>query len=218
MGAQQQVLSSYGGASVPPISFVQQKTGTAADGLDWNIQMDAPFTVGNSIIACVSGITSVGVVRVLGGEDLASGITKTEVGIFDSIWYLMSVGSSGLDTINIQGDASRVSGSIMEVSGLIDVPEAFTSASDTLSDTVATGNVDPTTANNLIVATGAWTADDYSSGPTNAFTRLTPTGGGLAWQEAAYKIRPADDSALGTGWGLTAGVNWAACIGVFRGN
>ncbi len=65
-----------------------------------------------------------------------------------------------------------------------------------------------------MVAIGAWTANDYSSGPTNSFTRLTQTGGGAVFQESAYLIQAAV-TAKSTGWSLTAGINWAADIFVF---
>ncbi len=108
-----------------------------------------------------------------------------------------------------------MSANFSEWSGLSNAaPSATNSDFGLANPTVTTGSVVPTTANNLVIGAGAWTANDYSTGPTNSFTRMTQTGGGTAWQEAAYLIQSSATS-QSTGWGLSAGINWASAIAVF---
>lgn len=217
-------LNQWKAATPSGSQLVQQKTATAADGsAGVTATFDVPLTAGNSVIAFVSEIDGVGTdggpVLVGGGaESLDLDISSSTTGAQVYIFHVHDIaGGETAITVFADGLPVRLSICAIEVSGLANsVAEDTDIASALASATVTTPSVTPTSTNNLVVAVGGWTSNNYSTGPTNGFTRLTPTGGGAAWQEAAYIIQAAA-TAKSTGWGLTVGINWASAVCAFGG-
>jgi len=200
-----------------PIALVQQAVGTGAAG-SVNFFFPSSSLPGSLLVAVISHPSSSAITLVESPNEgpLTLAISKTVAGLTVEVWFLSNILAEDTAGITVETDISdRVSVQLSEWSGLNSAaPEATNSASGLLDASPATGSVTPTSANALIIGAGGWTANDYSTGPTNSFTRLTQTGGGAAWQEAAYQIESAV-AARSTGWGLTAGVNWAAVIAAF---
>lgn len=197
-------------ASGPQLVQQAVATGTSHNGI--TATFGAPTTADNFLVACVddSGVDPVisvdGVSEVLGIESVSTG-TAIETAILSTI----TAGGETTYHVRKTDDISRSTLWIAEFTLVIAGGEADTGATGVASSTVTTGSVTPISAHNLIVACGGWTANDYSTGPTNSFTRGTPAGGGSVWLESAYKTQTSA-TAASSGWGLTAGINWASAI------
>lgn len=223
-------MLSKSGALIAPISLaapppvilpvlIQQKTATTSNGAGGiTATFDVPVTVGNSVIVEISfasGFVTTVSIQNPSPEILVAGITKNGTLIRTAIWYIHNITSAHTQIVVTGSAANRLSFNASEWSGLTNAaPEATNSAATAANANPATGSVSPASANNLVIASGAWTLDDYSTGPTNGFTRLDQTGGSVAWLESAYLIQ-SSATAAGTDWTLTAGINWAAAIAVF---
>jgi len=180
-------------------------TGTAGDSIIAFISYNAALEGGGLSIAFVGG----------GGGFLTCGTAVAGTAITNNICHKHNIPAGVTSVTFDSGNEVRLNVSVITISGLNNaMPDATNSNTGLASSTVTTNSVTPATASNLVVAIGAWTANDYSSGPTNSFTRLTQTGGGAVFQESAYLIQAAV-TAKSTGWSLTAGINWAADIFVF---
>lgn len=194
--------------------LVQQKGKTQSATASLSDTFASPLTAGNSVIAIHSNDQGgAGTVKV-GAESLSLG-REQAVGVQIWLYYIHNItgGETGW-SIGID-DPGRMTATFLEFSGLLNqAPESVNSNSGTLSSTVTTGSVTPSSAANLIIAGGAWTANDYSTGPTNGFTRDTAVGGGVRYIESAHLIQ-SSATAQSTGWGLTLGINWAAVIAAF---
>lgn len=195
------------------ITLVQQAVSTT------NVITISTPAAGNSLIATAFRFV---VVSVSGG-----GVTWTkDVGAVDvstgsngdSIWHgHNSSGSGTAVTVTASGRGSTsCSANISEWSGLTNAnAEATNSNASGGNATVTTNSVTNISANALIIAGSSWLANDYSSGPTNSFTRMTNSdNGGVTFHEAAYQIENSIAS-YSTGWTLTAGLAWTAVIAVF---
>ncbi len=205
-------ISSTGAA------FVQQASGTDGGGIV-NPNFPSNVTAGNSLICVVSYLSTDSLSGVAQGVNfLTLAQHSTVSGVSVDIYYKHSVTGGTLSTDVETNSGTRVSVNWSEWSGLKNaVPESLNTNSALAGTTVTTNTATPSSTNNLIIAGGAWTANNYSSGPINSFTRMTQTGGGAAWQESAYKIQSAA-TANSTGWSLTVGINWAAAIAAFGAN
>jgi len=184
-------------------------------------QVNYTNNTGDSIIAFVSYNAAVEAgglqVNVVGGGGgaLTCGTAVAGTAITSNICWIHNSPAGVTGVAFDSNNEAQLNLSVITISGLNNaVPDATNSNTAVANSTVTTNSVTPATASNLVVAVGAWTANDYSSGPTNGFTRLTQTGGGSVFQESAYLIQSAA-TAKSTGWGLTAGINWAAGIAVF---
>lgn len=223
--AQQALMSSQhiaaGGSGA---AFVQQKArnnapaNSAATSLPW----DLTLTAGNSTIIIISFTDAVssssGALNSGGAESLTRAYTSTISGNVTEVWYVHNVaGGETSATITLSG-SSRYTINALEFSGLKNAgPEATNTNSALANSTVTTNSVTPSSAHNLIVASGAWSVNDYSSGPTSSFTRLTASTNLNVAQEGAYLIQ-SSASSQSTGWSLTAGINWCAGIAAFGAN
>lgn len=204
--------------------LVQQKTGTIV-GDTLTITMDAPFTAGNTLFVCVSyaGTSSISSMATAPGVQSGGNQDNTDVrsAIGNDIWFFAGTGDgteTGVTIVQVSA-LTRMSVWVGEFSGI--TPgighEDATSADATASSSVAfTRQINPVSANNLILASFGMVANDYSSGPTDGFTRATAVGGGVVYQEVAYKFQTSADAASTT-WTLTAGINWASTISAFGG-
>lgn len=199
--------------------LVQQKTGTVAAG-NLTINFDAPITAGHSIVICVTSLFGVDHVSAESGADsnFTAESLSAGTGVQTEIWFLAasSVVGGGTDVVISRLVDGRMNANISEWSGLNDAASenAKQNSASVSSTVIADGGVS-SSSNNLTVAVGGWTADDYSSGPINSFTRMTAIGGGAVWQETAYRIQLGSTDPQGSGWTLTAGINWAAATAVF---
>lgn len=130
---------------------------------------------------------------------------------------MFSITSTGGDltlTITATGSPS-LKVSISEWSGLNDAPvEDAQPFSDALSSAVQFPHYTPVSTNNLVIVVAGWTANNYSSGPTNGFTRMTPVGSLSAYQEVAYRVNTSATETRPT-YALTAPVNYATVIAEF---
>jgi len=189
---------------------------------DSGLPVDVLFTntTGHSIVAFVSYNAAVeggGIAVTLNPSNapMTCGTPVAGTAITTNICYVHT-SPAGVTGVEIDSNNEvRLNLSVITVSGLNNaVPDATNSNTGVASSTVTTNSVTPATASNLVVAIGAWTVNDYSSGPTNGFTRLTQTGGGAVFQESAYLIQ-SSATAKSAGYTLTAGINWAAAIAVF---
>ncbi len=199
---------------------VQQTSATAANGgagvtATWGTNL----TAGNSVVVEIAfsqgNINSV--VLVGGGaESLTADITNAAPTLRrTAIWHVHNIagGSTGVKVTN--SGANRTSFNAEEFTGLTNAgAEATNPASGTADPNPNTGSVTPVSANNIIVAVGAWTANDYQSGPTNSFQRLTQAAGGSPFQESAY-LQQSSAATNSTAWVLTVGINWGTAIAVF---
>ncbi len=208
------------------ITLVQQKIRTVTGNLV-NTAFDTALTAGNSVFMLISYLStdavSSPVPQITGGagtinltKDTTSAATVS--GINTEIWYTHNI-SGGQTAFRYDTDnETRLNCNASEWSGLNNAgPENSPAGNSGLLDiSPVSSAVTPSSANSLVLAIGGWTADDYSSGPTNSFTRMTATGGGAAFQECAYLIR-SNAASTTTGWTLTAGINWAVATTAFGG-
>lgn len=213
-GGAQALMVAYGASiSGPDIVLVQQAVATGTGHNNITATFGAPTTNGNMILACVDSSDSDPVTVVVGTTDsLTPAVTSTGTGIESSVFEVATSGDESDYKIVKSSDVLRATIWISEWSGLNNTPrETFNSNAGVASSTVTTNSVTPSSANNLIIACGGWTANDYSTGPTNSFTRATAAGAGSVWLESAYKLQTSA-TAASSGWGLTAGINWASAI------
>lgn len=194
------------------IALVQQAVATDAAG---SPIVAFSVTPGNSVLMVITYLSADSIdTNPNCGVPLTQAISKSVSGVVVEIWYLHNSAGSAF-AFFAGANATRCSFQVSEWTGLANAaPDATNSASALVNASPATGSVTPASAAALVLGAGGWTADNYSSGPTNSFTRLTRTGGGAAWQEAGYQIESAV-AAYSTGWALTAGINWAAVIAAF---
>lgn len=216
----------FGTAAQAAPTLVQQLAETRDSGsLTITVDLPSPISVGNTLIVCFSGETPAPPATPIvylhvgeGGPEIPFSLaTERDVsGAYVAIFYLHNVPFDGLIRITATAiDEGRKSANVSEWSGLVNAePEATGTSTATASDTVTTPSVTPRSEPSLVIAVGGWTADNYSTGPTNSFTRMTQSGGDAAWLESAYQVET-DGAARTTGWGLTAGINWASAIAVF---
>lgn len=224
-GAGASATATPSATPAPTPQFVQEKIGFATAG-NFTVNFDNPITTGNTIIICVthSATTIVNRVRSTPGLEVSAtdvnGSHTAHIGTASAteIWWLDGIitGETGINVRQSTG-LTEMLVSISEWSGL--APLGVSSSEDAngndnpASDTVTTGSVSTAGSNDLIVATGGWVANDYSSGPINGFTRLTPVSGTAFFQEIAYIVQsPASNS---TSWSLTTGIDWSASIAAF---
>lgn len=207
-----------GGGVAPPVGpqLVQQKTGGDSGVKNFSFSFDAPVTAGNIIVVCVSYLNTTSLTTIdQNGDQLTQQTMSMGTGIATEIWTSIALATS--PDINAHtGDITDLIVNISEWSGISSATaEAVNSGTGVLSATVATGSVTPVATSNLIIGAGGWTANDYLSGPTNSFTRMTQVGqGATTFQESAYIIQ-STTTTKSTGWSLTAGINWAAAIATF---
>lgn len=201
----------------PPPALVQQiATGGSDAGDSVAVNLTAPSVAGNALIVCISHVstTSINSVTTIGSVPLAQAVIKSGTGIVTEIWIATNVASD--DGVTVSATATgQLQINLSEWSGLNSAgAEATNTNSGVASTAVTTNSVTPVSTHNLVIASGGWTANNYSSGPTNSFTRMTPIGGATSFQESAYLIQTAATS-KSTGWTLSAGINWAAAVAVF---
>ena len=216
------IINPYIFATAPTPALVQQKTGTTASG-DLTITMDSALTAGNAVIACISYVTpdSITGAETTGSVDnLSADIQETSgTGIGVDIWSNTNV-TGGTLTVVIHANtgATRITANVSEWSNIGSGIENSKSASGLASTTVVTDDgshhTTPSSARNVVIACGAWTANNYSSGPTDSFTRMTAAGTGAVRQETAYKIQTTA-TAANPSWTLTSGINWAGASAAY---
>lgn len=211
---------------IPPPSgpqLVQQKTGTVIDST-LTITMDAPLTAGNALFVCVSYAAASSISSMVTGPvNLGTGTqdnTSSRTAIANDIWYFDTAGD-GTETqvVVVQASAlTRMSVWVGEFSGITPglAHEGASNNSVVASSSVSTFAASMGSAVNLSIASFGMVANDYSSGPTDGFTRATPIGGGTVYQEVGYKIQ-STNVITSTTWTLTAGINWASTISAFGG-
>lgn len=199
--------------------LVQQKTGTVASG-NLTITLDTPMTIGNFLVVCVAynatdSIPDGNIQTIENAQALALQVDVSRIAIGNQIASLTaSNADSGIIILPTTG-LTRISANVQEWNGVNSAPsEGTNSSSRVAGTTVSAGNVVTVSTNNLTIACGGWVANDYSSGPTNSYVRLTQVGSGSIYLESAYLIQ---SSALttSTSWTLSAGINWTAATASF---
>ena len=213
------IPAAYLGAAAAPSgpAFVQQAVATDASGVP--IVAFAPAAT-NSVIMIISYLSTDGVdtnPRLTGGvsTSLTLASTSTVAGVVTEIWYAHVVGASHTAASFVGVEGTRCSFNVSEWSGLVnEAPERPSDSSALASSTVTAGTDPPSSTSNVVIAAAAWTADNYSSGPTEGYTRMTQTGGGAVFQEGAYLIQATNAEGF-TQWTLTAPINWATASAIF---
>lgn len=208
---------------ISSIKFSQAATHTVSAGnSSCTATFDDPLTPGESVIVTISfpSTASVTVSPTMVGGDasvLTAGPAVSGGGLTIQHWFMQQTDLGGETAVTFTLN-SAVRANIH--AGVFDaLLYAAIEASDSSTDTIATitsDTITPTSDSNLVFVSTAFAANDYSSGPTNDFTRMTPVGGGGVWQEVAYKIQSRDDDQY-TVWTLTGAVNSATVISVFSG-
>lgn len=207
------------GATALPAIVQQAVMGISVGGEDANLALNTQTVSGNAIIACISYSSTAAISSIYTADtsdSLTKIVSKTVSGVITEIWIITNAAPNSGINVTSSGIGSFVI-NVSEWSGLKNAgAEATNSNSGVASSAVITNSVAPTSLHNVAIAVGAWTANDYSSGPTNSFTRMTPVVSG-PFQESAYIIGP-DTAIQSTGWTLSAGINWAAAIALFGGS
>lgn len=203
--------------ATPSGPLVQQATGIGIDsGSGVTVSFPSPTTDGNAIVVCISHATGSVSGVVTGNSDGLSLVASPAVGtgIIVDMYFISSVSPNS--TIIVSADAAvSIKISISEWSGLNNAAPEDSSANTSLaSSTVITGHIFPVSTNNLLIAVGGWTANNYSTGPNNGYTRMTPVGSLSAYQEVAYLIQSSTADTRCT-WTLTAPLNSASIIAAF---
>lgn len=197
---------------------VQEVIGsTAVAAASYTIALAQAPTVGNSLILCAEDITNPITAVSGGGVTWAKAVSKVGTASRSEIWFgHNSDGTAGNITVNFTSKATSTgSGNVTEWAGLNNaVADATNSGSADLDANPATGAVTPAFANSLAIATAAWSANDYSSGPTGGFTRRTTFNDTVDFGEAGSKI-VSTVAACSAAWVLNAGISWTATIAVF---
>lgn len=204
-----------------PPALIQQKIRQSNLG-NFGTTLTSPTTTGSSIIALIGCLSTDDLdpanLPAVDGQFLTLGPTVLIGGVTVFIYYLHNItGGTGVCTGSTE--FTTVGKAIWsEWSGLGNAaPEATNTNSALVNSTPTTNGVTPASTANLVIAIGGWTANNYSSGPTNSFTRMSVVGGGSTlFIDGAYLIQAAA-SAASTGWSLTAPINWVAAIAVFGG-
>lgn len=175
-------------------ALVQQKTGSSS------VALDSGVTDGNLLVVCIYATPSItGVSSSVDGP-----LTKAEGvagGVKVEIWYMANA-SAGATTITISSTGrGAVLSSVQEYSGVkvsspLDAHASQLSASGT---NPATPSITPSSFSLVVACFGRMSSSQtLVAGPTDAFTRLTPSltaGTGL---EGAYKTGCTGGTA--TGW------------------
>lgn len=208
---------------ISTIAFSQQAANTVSAGnAGCAVTFDEELTPGQSIVVAISypsaATVSVSPTTVNGGaEVLEQGPVSSAGGIKIEHWFLQQTdfgGETGVTFTLNSAVRANIQAWVFD-----DVLYQAIEASDSTSASTAaveTDEITPESTSNLVIASTAFAANDYSSGPENDFIRLTPTGGGAVWMESAYKIQ-SDDEAQSTSWELTAAVNSVTVISAFGG-
>lgn len=204
--------------------FVQQSTTSIAAGTGGTVPFGTPITAGSSVILFTTTLDSVTInsCQMTGGgaASLTLGKSVTVTGVLSQIWYVHNLAGGETAVGCTRSGSSRTIYNGTEWTGLKNAgPENTNSNTGLLDASPATGNATPASASNLLTAIGGWGNNDYSTGPTNSFTRLTPgvSGAGIISQESAYKVQ-LSATVDSTAWTLTAGINWCAAIAAFGAN
>lgn len=203
-------------------AFVQQTTCTNTSPSAATLcTFSGNITPGNSIIVVLGHLSTRTISSISTATDLVAFTQCTTVqgtGIGVDIWNLHNYTGTTENQILIQSSAgaARTVANVSEWSGLSDSPcQSSNTNSGLLDANPATNSATPSSANNVAFGVGAWTADDYMSGPTNSYTRLTPAAATVTTaMEGAYLIQ-SSVLATSTGWTLSMGLNWATAIAVF---
>lgn len=149
----------------------------------WDSGSSATFTYGSAVAAgallvFVGGGTSSGTINSI--SDSINGAwtraiqSATGGGISSEIWYVKNSGAGTPIVTPTIGRFANAGGNFQEYSGAAttggaDATAAFTNSSTT---TPVTGSITPS-ASAIIVAGMTFNFGNYSSGPTNSYTRLT---------------------------------------------
>lgn len=211
----------YTSGVVPPPSgpvLVQQAVAVGIDsGSGFQVNLLNAVGSGNYIIVCISHATGT-VNSVTPGFSLADlTLVGTSIGTGITVdMFALTPTDPGDTFVTISATTSvSLKVSISEWSGLSNATvENEKQNATSLSSTVTTENTIPNSTNNLIIAVGGWTANNYSSGPSDGFTRMTPVGSLSAYQEVAYLVQSSADP-KNTTWMLTAPLNSTTVIAAF---
>jgi hypothetical protein len=202
-------------------TLVQQKVAASVtNSTTVSVVFTNPVTAGSSVCACIGRNSTIGIISVImdggGAETMTQAGTVASATLTKlSIFYVHAVAGGETGFTVTYGSTNRTAVNGQEWTGLTNAtPEAFNKGTAVADANPATGSVTPVSANNLLIGCGNWTLNDYSTGPTNGFTRLTPDGNTAAFLESAYLVQ-SSATTNSTGWTLSAGINWAAGIAVF---
>lgn len=208
------MLCGISQAAVPALT--QQAVATGSGSATGAFGVDP--TPGDTYIAIITHLSTETIDTVAaddGDVPLAQVTSRTVAGVTTEIWWANGATGGSRNFTAVVVGVGTVSVNFSEWSNLKTGAATATNGNTAVaSSTVTTNSVASSAESSLVIAIGGWTANNYSSGPINGFTRMTQTGGTGAFQEGAYLIN-SGGVAKSTGWTLTLGINWAAAIAVF---
>lgn len=207
-------------------ALIQQHAVTGSVTSELETFLDDNPAAGNSIIVCVTVDSAATIDQVRLDEAqlnlTRAGSSVSNDGVRTEIWFVHDISGGAnskeiLVTLNNPGGQElKVLLNAQEWSGLADATPSATNHNTGSSSGPSSNPVTPNAAVGLVITAAAWNANDYDSGPTNSFTRLTAAGAGAVWMESAYRIVSVV-ATYQTGWGLSASLDWAATIAAFVG-
>lgn len=209
---------------ISTVTFSQEKAATVSAGNGGcAVTFDDALTPGESVIVIISypstATVTVSPTMVGGGAAvLTQGPVSSAGGLKIEQWYMEQTdfgGETGVTYTLNSAVRANIHASVWDYL-LYAAPEATGTGSAAASAAITTASITPVSLSNLVIEAAAFAANDYASGPTNDFIRLTPIGGGAVWQEVAYKIQ-SRAIAQSTVYALTAAVNSVSIIGAYGG-
>ncbi len=191
--------AAMGGAAAVPPALVQSASGTTADGsAGMTVNFGVPVTAANSVLSFISwddtndqGLASTP--GLLGGgaegltQSILSGNATTPV---CAIYKVNNVAGGETGCSYSTTDTVRASNIIAEYSGLADAAAESTATNFDTSDRLTIGTIEPTSANNLLVAVFGFNADVTVVTPPVGWTLVAVrTGGASVWQYVYARVQ-----------------------------
>jgi hypothetical protein len=199
-------------------SLVQQQTiavgGTVATGAN---VFSAATTPGNIVVYSIGGGDVAALVSAATFDGVALSVLK-EINTqrLSAIYAMLNVGAATAISVTLSPTpglswsihAAEYSWSGGATSGhTLDTANAVSNSGN--STTPATGNMTPTSGRDALLLAASRIGGNYSSGPTDSFTRLTAPS---TREEAAYLSVASTSGAYSTTWTAASG-GWAAVLG-----
>jgi hypothetical protein len=208
-----------------PITLVQAAEGKAdaGGGLKMlTVNLLAPITTGNALIACVSWDTGFTGVTSLsgGGVTWVPAVSQCSAVARAGVYYgLASTGGTRAVTLVLDGGPDDFGIYVSEWSGIASsqaVEGASFNQASADGGPLTTGTVGAISENDLLFACGAQDRSVVTAGPAAAFTALPSLAPKDDVQEEAYRL-PGDAGIYATSWSLNApAAQWCGILVAFK--
>jgi hypothetical protein len=217
-GSAQQTKRSPIVAAAPsgPPQLIQQSANGVSAGLTLDVTLGASPAPGNSLIAIVSCKGGTSITGITGGGVTWAQAAHIATNRTSDIWFGHGSSGSGTTvTVTVNSSTtSRILANVSEWSGLKNAGAESTNTSSGTAQNTTTNSVTPASVNSVVVAGDSpASVVTYVSGPTNSFTRLTPTSSTVVL-ESAYQIETSTGT-YSTGHGWSGSGLFSAAIAAF---